>query len=444
MLNWRQCSRLIPVVVILGLSGFVCVQYYRCWQLDEDPMTQTTLLLSLLVVLWPLCYFLLIAIARYWLYREIPRVPDAELPVCTVVVPAYNEGEHILSTLESICNSDYPAEKLEIIAVNDGSIDGTLHWMEVAAERFPGRIQIVSYPDNRGKRYALYAGFSTGRGDVFISVDSDSIVEPDALAKLATPFVHNPTIGAVSGNVRVANPDEGIYPPMIDTGFTFAFDFIRSGQSVFQCVFCTPGASSAYRRSALVPVLKEWRDQKFMGRPAGIGEDRALTNLILREGWGVTMQRSALIYTNVPDTYLGITRMLLRWERSNIRENMEMYTFIFKDFRWDDRRRLFMLLTLLQYSLLTLLPLLMIWVTLYNILATQGGILLGIIAMALLWSTLPAAINLQRKSLKLIGFCYFYGVLHLLTLFWVTPYAFFTVRNSNWLTRLRANSAGKI
>ena len=92
MLNWRQCSRLIPVVVILGLSGFVCVQYYRCWQLDEDPMTRTTLLLSLLVVLWPLCYFLLIAIARYWLYREIPRVPDAELPVCTVVVPAYNEG----------------------------------------------------------------------------------------------------------------------------------------------------------------------------------------------------------------------------------------------------------------------------------------------------------------------------------------------------------------
>lgn len=70
MLNWRQCSRLIPVVVILGLSGFVCVQYYRCWQLDEDPMTRTTLLLSLLVVLWPLCYFLLIAIARYWLYRE--------------------------------------------------------------------------------------------------------------------------------------------------------------------------------------------------------------------------------------------------------------------------------------------------------------------------------------------------------------------------------------
>ena len=104
--------------------------------------------------------------------------------------------------------------------------------------------------------------------------------------------------------------------------------------------------------TTFLPLLDEWRDQKFMGRPAGIGEDRALTNLILREGWGVTMQRSALIYTNVPDTYLGITRMLLRWERSNIRENMEMYTFIFKDFRWDDRRRLFMLLTLLHYLLL--------------------------------------------------------------------------------------------
>ncbi len=440
---WKSLARTAILFVVCILAGFIAIQYYDCWIEQESRIDRLALLFSLVVISCPLSYFLLIGLARAFCYREVPAVPDAELPRCTVIVPAYNEGENILASLRSICADHYPADKLEIIAIDDGSIDDTLKWMTLAAAESGHRIRVIHFPENGGKRQALYRGFREGTGEVFVTIDSDSIVEPGTIASLVSPLVKDPRVGAVSGNVRVANLDGGLFPPMIDAGFTFAFEFVRAGQSVFQTIFCTPGALSAYRREALLPVADRWLKQTFMGHPAGIGEDRAMTNLILEQGLGVVFQRSALIRTNVPECYRGISRMLLRWERSNIRENFEMYRFIFRNFRWNDLRRWVMAATLLLYTLMTLLPVLLIWFTFYNIFRTNGEILLTIIAMALLWATLPAAVNLGRST-KLVCCSYLYGIVHALTLFWVVPYAFFTVGNSRWLTRSNANSAGKL
>lgn len=444
MYRLKRWGRIVVLAIIFILSGVMFSQYYDCWVQEDSPFDRFSLAFTFFFLCCPLGYFLLIAVCRYFFYREIPTVPPEELPVCTVIIPAYNEGETIKLALESVCRSEYPADKLEIIAVNDGSIDDTLRWMQQAAEESGGRIRVITYPENHGKRYALYQGFRSGSGEVFVTVDSDSLLKPDALARMVSPFRRDHSVGAVSGNVRVANLEGGIFPPMIDAGFTFAFDFIRAGQTVFKSVFCTPGALSAYRRTVLMPLLNEWLNQTFFGQPAGIGEDRALTNLILRQGYGVIMQRSAYIYTNVPECYRGISKMLLRWERSNIRENLEMYSFIFRNFRFTDPRRWFMLATLLLYTLMTVLPVVMIWFTLYNIFTTNGTLVLSIAATAMLWSTLPALVNLQRNSLRHILYCYFYGIFHALTLFWVVPYAVFTIGNSRWLTRSGANSAGKI
>ena len=101
----------------------------------------------------------------------------------------------------------------------------------------------------------------------------------------------------------------------------FSFDFMRASQSMVKTVMCTPGALSAYRKSIVMGVLDEWVDQTFLGRPANIGEDRALTNLILRKGYDVVFQQSARVYTEVPVGYANLCKMYLRWARSNVREN---------------------------------------------------------------------------------------------------------------------------
>ena len=91
-------------------------------------------------------------------YRRTTPCDDNQLPLCTVVVPAYNEGRQVWHTLLSIVSSDYPRDKLQIIAVDDGSEDDTWSWISKAAEAGNGLIQTVRLPSNQGKRHALYQG----------------------------------------------------------------------------------------------------------------------------------------------------------------------------------------------------------------------------------------------------------------------------------------------
>ena len=91
-------------------------------------------------------------------YKEVPLVEDEKLPSCAVIIPAYNEGEHVMASLNSILEADYPVDKLEIIAVDDGSTDDTWEYISQAAEKSNGRIKAIKQPCNQGKRFAIYAG----------------------------------------------------------------------------------------------------------------------------------------------------------------------------------------------------------------------------------------------------------------------------------------------
>src|SRR5690554_3480130 len=69
--------------------------------------------------------FFIYTLYRYFCYKPIASVTDSELPTCTVIVPAYNEGKQVWETLMSLANSDYPEEKLQLLAIDDGSKDDT-------------------------------------------------------------------------------------------------------------------------------------------------------------------------------------------------------------------------------------------------------------------------------------------------------------------------------
>ena len=253
-------------------------------------------------------------------YKPIAGVSDDQLPTCTIVVPAYNEGRQVFDTLKCLAASNYPREKIQLIAVDDGSVDDTWEWIKNAKKTLALPVLTIRQPLNQGKRQALYDGFKKSTGTVLVTVDSDSMVEPDTLRNLVTPFSVNPIIGAVAGNVRVLNQAQGIIPRMLDIVFVFSFDFMRASQSMFRTVTCTPWALSAYRKSAVIGVLDKWLNQTFLGRRANIGEDRAMTNMILRQGYDVVFQRNARVFTEVPVAYAQLCKMYLRWARSNVRE----------------------------------------------------------------------------------------------------------------------------
>ncbi len=366
-------------------------------------------------------------------YSPAEECTDEELLKCTVIVPAYNEGKQVLHTLRSVVNSDYPVEKLQIIAVDDGSVDDTWIWMQEAAKESGGRIKTIRLPKNQGKRTALWAGFMTSSGDILVTIDSDSIIESQTLRRLISPFYYEQNIGGVAGCVRVLNKKQGIIPRMLDVSFTYSFDFIRASQSMVNTVFCTPGALAAYRREPLMKCLDKWKNQKFLGSPATIGEDRAITNFILEQGYHVTFQSDAIVYTNVPVGYKGLCKMFLRWARSNVREMFVMGKFIFKKFRRSPAlgARVNFLLSLISL----IMPQFLLVGMLFCIYWQPVVFLIQILAASSIVATIPAFFYAWRRHSNDAVWAFVYGAFWFFGLAWITPWSILTVRNGKWLTR---------
>ncbi len=368
-----------------------------------------------------------------FMYKPVQGCEDELLPDCTVIVPAFNEGRQVFVTLQSLAASNYPQDRLKLIAVDDGSVDDTWEWIRKAGEVLGDRLVTIRQPRNQGKRHALYAGFQQSASEILVTVDSDSIVDADTLRNLIVPFVRDKKVGAVAGNVRVLNRDKGIIPRMLDVIFVYSFDFIRASQSMVKAVMCTPGALSAYRRDVVMSILQEWLHQTFRGQPANIGEDRAMTNLILREGHHVLFQQNSRVYTEVPTNYSNLCRMYLRWARSDVRETIAMTRFIFKPFREGSmlgaRINLisgWVAITKVQLLFMIVWGLIILHPTTFGVNAMFGVIVS---------SSLAAVIYAWKFGTFASLWAFVYGLYFFISLSWIRSYALLTLHKSGWLTR---------
>lgn len=372
-------------------------------------------------------------IVLFFMYRPSAACSDDELPACCVIVPAYNEGRQAFDTIVSIVRSNYPAGKMSIIGIDDGSADDTWFWLEKAQTAYPDRVELFRQPANRGKRHALYRGFENGECDVFVTIDSDSNVTPDTLRHLVSPFVHDARVGAVAGNVRILNHDDGIIPKMLEVAFAYSFDFLRAGQSVINSVLCTPGALSAYRRDIVLTVLPEWINQTFCGRAANIGEDRAMTNQILRSGYHVRYQKEAVVYTTSPTTTQKLWKMFLRWARSNVRETLVITRFAFRRFRPDGALglRINVFIGLMNLTIGQLMRLLGVAI----LISMPLVVVPKMIVAAALASCAPGLFySIRYKSeqgIWAIPYSYFW----MAVLAWISFYALLTPHKTGWMTR---------
>lgn len=378
-------------------------------------------------------FFFIFKAYHFYKYKAVDSVSDSELPTITVIVPAYNEGKQVWDTLMSLANSNYPDAKIQIISIDDGSLDDTWDWMLKAKDKLGDTLEIYQQPENKGKRHALYRGFNLGAGDIFVTVDSDSIVTEDTLRNLVSPFVKNENCGAVAGNIRVLNNKKEILPKMLDVSFVMSFEFVRSAESNLNSVLCTPGALAAYRSSAVFNCLPEWINQTFMGQPSDIGEDRAMTNMILKQGKHVLFQKNAVAYTNVPEQYPGLYKMFIRWGRSNVRENIAMAKYVFTDFKEGSKLGSRLLFFTQASRIIMCYPFVafMLFFVLTHPLLFLGSTLLSILII----STFSVLFYAYRYEIKESVWAYTYSILYTFALFWITPYAIATASRRGWLTR---------
>lgn len=383
-------------------------------------------------ILWFCMGFMLLVFRTllWFVYRPHPPADPGSAPVMTVIIPAYNEGPMVAHSIDSVASAYYDPTRLEIIVVDDGSTDDTWQHIQHAVARHGDRIRTVRLEKNSGKRAALAAGFRLATGEIFVTVDSDSVIEPSSLLALAGPF-RSARVGAVAGKVQVYNRAAGIIPRMLHVRFTLAFDFLRAYQSTFGTVYCTPGALSAYRASAVMHVLEAWLNQRFLGADVTTGEDRALTNDIMSLGYDSVYQRDAVVFTLVPATYYKLCRMFLRWDRSYIREEIRFAAVVWK------RPPLARALALFDQVITNFrFPVMSLTLVLFAVAVFQDPLLLlrMLVSLGLISFIYSLYYLRSERSFNIV-----YGVVFeyfsFFTLFWVFPWALVTVRSKGWLTR---------
>lgn len=428
---------LVGSAIVLGLAAFLFAMLYgdlyrpvrqvieagniSVWVLKPSLILASMglLLLALRTVLW-------------FGYRPFESATYESAPTMTVVIPAYNEGALVEQSIESVAAARYPQGRLEILVVDDGSTDDTWTHIRRAAARHADLVTAVQFERNQGKRAALAAGFRAARGAVLVTIDSDSVIEPNALLAMAGPF-RDPRVGAVAGTVAILNRDQGIIPQMLHVRFVLAFDFQRSAQSIYRTVYCYPGALAGYRASVIREILEPWLAQHFLGKRCTIGEDRALTNTnaILERGYDTVYQGSAVVRTLVPNTYAKLCRMYLRWERRNVREEIQFARIVWK-------RPLVPMVIAVFEKLVTNLRFPISWistVTLMLITLSDPTVLVRVlIAIGVGSGFFMLYYVYTERSMRFVhGILYSY--FSFFALWSVVPYATLTVRSRSWMTR---------
>jgi len=375
------------------------------------------------------CVFILSRFGFSLFYRSgAARVKTALEPTVAVVMPAFNEERAIANSIRALLTVDYPAEKLEVIVVNDGSTDGTLGQFYSVAIGEP-RVQVIEFPENCGKRAAMAAGMRATDADVIAFVDSDSVLTRDALRVIVQGF-SDPRVGAIAGHAEVLNPRESWITRMQAVRYFVAFRVCKAAESIFGAVTCCSGCFSAYRREAIMPALERWERQTFLGRPATYGDDRSLTNFVLRD-WKVRYESHALSHTIVPAHFRLFLRQQLRWKRSWTRESLIAARFIWR------KHPLAAVWAYLGIVLPLIAPVIacrsLVW---HPFVAGAGAPLvymIGIYAMAMVYGLYYGLQHGRYDTLWVFGvlFVFFY----LAFLIWQTYYAVFTARNPSWGTR---------
>jgi cellulose synthase/poly-beta-1,6-N-acetylglucosamine synthase-like glycosyltransferase len=274
------------------------------------------------------------------------RYADLSPPI-SLLVPAYDEEKSIVDSLRSMLMLNYP--NFEILAINDGSKDGTLQAVidgfglksvsrpyEEAVEHKPirGLYASPNHPklllidkENGGKSDALNAGINLSRAPIFCAIDADSILESDALLRAARPFIEEPTrMVAVGGTIRIANGcriengrvtriglPRNLLALFQTVEYLRAFLMARLAWSRLKTLTIISGAFGLFRRQTAVAVG---------GYSHGtVGEDFELVIKIHRhlrdrgEDYAITFIPEPVCWTEAPESWRVLGRQRSRWQR---------------------------------------------------------------------------------------------------------------------------------
>lgn len=373
----------------------------------------------------------------YFTYQYKPLADVNHRPTVSVVIPCKNEEEAIAQTITAIMESDYPADKLKAVVVDDGSADKTYQ----IAKQFEGdRVKIVRHERNKGKREAFATGFRASDGEIVICIDSDTIVAKDAIRLLVQPFVDNKVV-AVCGHGEAANKNKNLLTKIQHYWYQKMFILVKGMESKLNTVTCCSGLLAAYRRDIVSEVINEWLNERFMGVSILFGDDRQLTSLSSRGANGISTkdakvmyQSNAIGYTIVPETLKQFFKQQLRWKRAWIHG-----VKLASKFMW--RKRFPVPLYYYGYQVITFCTPIIVFIWLFMMPLRGQGISTVTFIMSVLYIAFIHGLNtwnLSHHSKDEILDYVFYMIAFVpitIVLTFLNVYAWLTLWKGGWVTR---------
>lgn len=249
----------------------------------------------------------LMSFKRFRIRHRQPKSVYA--PRVSVLVPAWNEEDGIVTTIETLLQSTY--KNMEIIVINNASTDQTEEHVQAIIHRIAiqkirrSRIDIVYVrEENQGKGYALNKGIQIATGEILISIDADCSVSPTAIQNFVNCF-EDPNVMAAVGNVKIGNTDTliGVIQYL---EFLFSFYF-KKCDSIFGSIYIIGGAAGAFRKEVFT-ILEGYS-------VSNVTEDIDLSVRMQCLGMKIVYAQDAIIYTEGAADFSGLIKQRTRWKR---------------------------------------------------------------------------------------------------------------------------------
>jgi len=349
-------------------------------------------------------------------------------PLVSFVIPCKNEEKSIHETIEKCFEADYPKEKLEVIVINDGSTDNTIGVLSKLKKKFE-KLTIVNWKTNKGKRHGMYEGFKKAKGEIVVQLDSDSYIDPNTFINLIKPF-QNQKIGAVCAHADPTNADENFITKIQSAYYFMSFRILKAAESSYFSVFCCSGCSSAYRKSVVLPVLDDWLNEKFLGKPVTWGDDRALTSWVLKKEHKIIYTDRVNAFTIVPNNARQFLKQQLRWKKSWIINGIFTSRFIYKKHLF---MALFYFFPLLLISFLT--PFMVFKAMVYSPIIKGIFPIYYLLGSVLVTSIIVIFYRLYAPKNKYWFYLYIWSFLNIMIFCYIIIYAAIRIQDRGWGTR---------
>lgn len=458
--KWQAKRRIwiIRITIIVAICYFTGYRLLEGIKISDPFIIYSTIMPAITV---------LMLLGSWYLYRNPSKGTIDETSLVSVIIPIYNQKNMMGMVIDAVYKSEY--KKIEVIAVNDGSTDGTKEILDELLNKYP-TLKVI-HKKRGGKRTAASTGFYMSKGQYLVHIDSDSIIDKNAITELMKAFNSNPKIGSAVGEIRMWNANKSTLTKIQDAWHNVSCNVNKAYESAFGSVTCCSGALSAYRREAIANLMPYWANGDSF---SGGGDDRELTAFVItphsvkdsfiRTLWPSSKYRQKLVssvaryddsddrlltahslikwesayvvtafaYVEAQERWKGFIKQQTRWKKGVLRTNFYLTTYF-----WRNRHPLSSLVYYLDVVSGLTTPLVVLTVLLHEPLVLGHYWTLIAFVQGIIFGALAYGIDIKLRCPKSKSWKYMplVNLLGTFVLSWLLFGALWNFRKNSWMTR---------